>query len=99
MIVMTDDVLSVIFEFGVLVLCDVASERRGAVRNLNSNFGLAAALSFFFSFFSDCPSPFCFFILNKKYSLTNCPFHYQLKNSTPWSDHRLDPGLFRHRPN
>lgn len=98
MIVMTDDVLSVIFEFGVLVLCDVASERRGAVRILNSNFGLAAALSFFFLFFRLSLS-FLFFILNKKYSLTNCPFHYQLKNSTPWSDHPLDPGLFRHRPN
>lgn len=62
MIVMTDDVLSVIFEFGVLVLCDVASERRGAVRILNSNFGLAAALSFFFLFFfPDCPSPFVFY--------------------------------------
>lgn len=61
MIVMTDDVLSVIFEFGVLVLCDVASERRGAVRILNSNFGLAAALSFFFSFFPTVPLLFVFY--------------------------------------
>lgn len=77
MIVMSDDVLSVIFEFGVLVLCDVASERRGAVRILNSNFGLAAALSFFFLFFR-LPLSFLFFILNKKYSLTNCPFQFSL---------------------